>query len=193
MLNIFENPWGLLAAAFAGALIIWIFRCITPEKMHWKLWMIPFVIGFAAFGLDHFVETDNEKIEKTIYSLIKAVEQEDSDAIASLIAENYSDSYHKTKKIFISHCKARLEKPIIEKAIPRIVSLEQTSPETVVIFTVRVLFDKQSDISQIYKQDVFFKIQTNLEKQADNRWLINRIEILEIDRFGANWYGISQQ
>lgn len=160
--------------------------------MRWWLWLAPLFIGCAAIGADYFVETDNEKIEKTIYSLIKAVERENCDAIATLISDKYSDSFHKTKKFFINHCKVRFEKPIVERAIPRIVSIEQSSPNAVVIFTVRVLFDKESDISQFYKQDVFFKVQADFEKQRDNRWLISRIEIIEIDRFTAGWHGISQ-
>jgi hypothetical protein len=192
MFNIFENPWGLLTAAVAVALIIWIFRSLAPQKMRWWLWLVPIIIGCAAFAIDFLVETDTEKIEKTIYALTTAVEQENYNAIVPLIAENYHDSYHKTKKFFINHCKVRLEKPIVEKAIPRIVSIEQASPNAIAIFTVRVLFDEQSDISQVYKSDIFFKIQADLEKQPDNQWLINKIEILEIDRFPANWNGIRQ-
>jgi uncharacterized membrane protein len=97
MFNIFENPWGLLTAAVAVALIIWIFRSLAPQKMRWWLWLVPIIIGCAAFAIDFLVETDTEKIEKTIYALTMAVEQENCNAIAPLIAENYHDSYHKTK------------------------------------------------------------------------------------------------
>ncbi len=192
MFNIFENPWGLLTAAIVVAIALWIFRSIAPEKMRWWLLSVPIAIGGAAFAIDFLVETDTEKIEKTIYSLTKAVEQENCDAIAALISEDYKDSFHKTKRQLISHCKVRLEKPIVERVVPRIVSIEQASPDAVGIFTVRVLFDKESEISQLYKPDVFFKVQTDLEKQSDRRWLINRIEILEIDRFPAGWHGIQQ-
>jgi hypothetical protein len=192
MFDIFENPWGLLIAAVAALLVIWIFRSVAPEKMRWWLWLVPFAIGAAAFGIDFLVETDNEKIEKAIYTLTKAVEEENCDAIASLISDNYSDSFHKTKRQLMANCKAKLDTPIIEKTIPRIVSNEQFSPNANVIFTVRVLFDKQSDVSQVYKPDIFFKVQADLEKQPDGLWLINRIEILEIDRFAAGWHGIQQ-
>jgi len=193
MFNIFENPWGLLAAAVVVAIVVWIFHSITPEKMRWWLWLVPLAIGTAAFAIDFLVETDAEKIEKTIYELTKAVEQENCDAIAALISDDYKDSFHKTKRQLMSHCKVRLNTPIIiEKTIPRIVANEQSSPNAVVIFTVRVLFDKESDISQLYKPDVFFKVQADLEKQSDRRWLINRTEILEIDRFPAGWHGIQQ-
>ncbi len=192
MFDIFENPWGLLTTAVASLLAVWIFHSIALHKMRWWLWLPPFVIGAAAFGIDFLVETDNEKIEKTIYTLTKAFEEENCDAIAKLISENYSDSFHKTKRQLIANCKGRLNTPIIEKAIPRIVSNEQSSPNTSVIFTVRVLFDKQSDVSQVYKPDMFFKVQADLEKQSDGLWLVNRIEILEIDRFAASWHGIQQ-
>ena len=192
MFNIFENPWGLLTAAAIAMLVVWILRSVAPDKMRWWLWFIPLFIAGAAFGIDFLVDTDKEKIEKTVYSLTNAVEEENCDAIAPLISENYSDSFHQTKKFFLNHCKVRLEKPLLERAIPRILSLEQSSPNADVIFTVRVLFDQNSDISQLYKRDVFFKVQAYLEKQPDTRWLISRIELLEIDRFGANWHGIDR-
>ncbi len=192
MFNIFENPWGLLTVAVAVAMVLWIFRSLAPQKMRWWLWLLPLAIGCAAFAIDYLVETDTEKIEKTIYALAKAVEQENCDAIVPLIAENYNDSYHKTKKFFISHCRVKLEKPIVVKAITRIISIEQASPNAIAIFTVRVLFDEQSDISQVYKSDIFFKVQADLEKQPDNQWRINRIELLEIDHFPASWRGIQQ-
>jgi hypothetical protein len=112
--------------------------------------------------------------------------------MALFISNDYHDSFHKTKKQLLANCKARLYTPIIEKTIPRVVSVEQASREAVAIFTVRVLFDKDSDISQLYKQDIFFKVQGHLEKQSDNRWLISRIEILEIDHFPAGWNGLQQ-
>jgi hypothetical protein len=192
MFNIFENPWGLLVAAVAVLLVIWIFRSVTPPKIRWWFWLLPILIAGAAFGIDWLVQTDNEKIEETIYSLVKAVEEQNCSDIALFISSNYHDSFHKTKKQLLANCKARLNTPFIEKAIPRIVSNEQSSPNAVVIFTVRVLFDQQSDISQVYKSDIFFKVQAGLEKQPDRRWLINRIEILEIDRFPAGWQGIQQ-
>jgi len=192
MFNTLENPWGLLIAAVAALLAVWIFRSIAPHKMQWWLWLVPLAIGGAAFAIDFLVETDTETIEKTIYELTKAVEQENCDAIAALISDDYKDSFHKTKRQLMSHCKVRLNTPIVEKAISRIVANEQSSPNAVVIFTVRVLFNKESDISQLYKPDVFFKVQADLEKQSDRRWLINRTEILEIDRFPAGWHGIQQ-
>ena len=192
MFNIFENPWGLLIAAVAAMLVIWIFRCVAPQKVRWWLWLAPLLFAGAAFAIDFLVKTDNEKIEEAIYSLIKAVEEENCSDIALVISDSYSDSLHKTKKQLLANCKGRLASPIIEKAIPRIVSNEQSSPNANVIFTVRVLFDKQSDISQVYKSDIFFKVQAELKKQPDRRWLINRIEILEIDHFVAGWHGIQQ-
>ena len=108
-----------------------------------------------------------------------------------MISEDYNDSYHSTKRNFVIHCKSRLNGPVIDKAIPKIISIEQSSPAAKVDFTVRVIFDKESDIAQLYKQDVFFKLQTNLEKQSRN-WFINRIEIEKIDNINASWRGIGQ-
>ena len=192
MFNIFENPWGLLIAAFAALLALWVLRSVSPEKMRWWFWLAPALIAGAAFAVDFLIETDREKIENVIYTLAKAVEEEKCDVITSLISDNYSDSFHKTKKQLVTRCKGRLAEPLVERAIPRIVSVEQSSPNSIVIFTVRVLFDKQSDVSQLYKPDIFFKVQAKLEKQPDSRWLINTIEIIEIDRLPAEWQTITQ-
>ena len=185
--DIFENPWTLLITAAAILLAVWISRCIATQKTRWWLWLLPGIIAGAGFGIDRLVETDTEKIEKVITGITKAFEQENCDLIASFISDNYSDSYHKTKKQLVNHCKAMLSNAMVDRAIPSIISLEKNSPNAPVIFTVRVVFNRESHISQLYKQEVFVKVQAELKKQPDNRWLIQSIEILEIDRFAATW------
>ncbi len=151
---------------------------------------MPVAIAAAAIGLDRLVETDTEKIQKVIYTATKAVEEENITAIDKLIAENYNDSYHKTKKQLMSHCKDKLAEPFAEKNIARIVSIEKSSPKATVLFTVRVIFDKRSYLSQMYKQEIFTKVKAELEKKPDSQWLISSIEILELDRLPTSWQGI---
>jgi hypothetical protein len=133
-----------------------------------------------------------EKINAVINKGVKAVEEENTYAIEMIIADNYSDSYHSTKSALMSHCRAILSEPLIEKNIKRIVSLNIQPPKATAIFTVRILFDKQSYVYQSFKQQILTEVQADLQKQPDNRWLINRVELLKIDLHPAGWQAIEK-
>lgn len=190
MFNFFEHPWGLITIAVITLFALLIFRSISSEKCRWWLWLLPAVLVLAAFGLDFLVETDLEKINSVIDTGVLAVENEDLDSIELIIADNYSDSYHSTKASLMSHCRIKLSEPLVEKNIKRIVSIDLQPPKATAIFTVRILFDKRSYIYQSFKQQVLTEVQANLQKQPDNRWLINRVELLKLDFHPADWQSI---
>ena len=48
-------------------------------------------------------------------------------------------------------------------------------------------FDKNSYVSQNYKSFLMTKSKLTLQKQPDARWLISRVEVLELDRQPVNW------
>ena len=148
---------------------------------------MPLFLGGTGFGLDMLVQTETEKIKLTIKTLAEAVEQENPEAIERVIAENYRDSYHKTKKRLMTYCRGRLSRPLVEEHITRIREIEISSPKATTILTSRVIFDERSYIYQAYKREIFIKAQLELQKQADDTWLIERIEILEVDRLPAKW------
>ena len=116
------------------------------------------------------------------------VPQEDSDAIEAIISDNYHDSHHNTKKDLIYHCRAWLSKPLVEKNIKRILAIDISAPTATVDLSVRILFDKRSEVYG-FRRQMFTKARLNLQKKQD-RWLINRVEILEIDRQPADWQKI---
>jgi len=190
MFNCFEHPWGLITIVIATLFALLIFRSVFPEKCRWWLWLLPAVLVLAAFGLDFLVETDLEKVNAVINRAVLAVENEDPDSIELITADNYSDSYHSTKNALMSHCRTRLSKPLVEKNIKRIVSIDLQPPKATAIFTVRVLFDRQSYVYQSFKQQILTEVQANLQKQPDNRWLINRVELLKLDLHPADWQSI---
>ena len=214
MFNVFEHPWGLITIAGLTSLILLIFRSVAPQKCRWWLWLLPVVLVLAAFGLDFLVETDLEKINAVIDKGVKAVEEEDADAIEPIIADNYHDSYHSSKSVLMAHCREVLSEPLIEKNIKRTVSMdiqparrrglarldspssarqaEGGPPKAVVIFTVRILFDKQSYVYQSFKSQMMTEVQTDLQKQPDGRWLINRVELLKIDFQPADWQSVKK-
>ena len=126
---IFEQPWPLLITAGVVLLLVVIFRSVFPQKRRWWQWLLPAVLAVAAFGLDFLVKTDLEKINAVIKTGTKAVEEENPDAIEAIIADNYRDSYHKTKDELMRHCRIVLEEPLVEKSIKRIQSIKLSLTE----------------------------------------------------------------
>jgi hypothetical protein len=195
---IFESPWPLLIVAAVVLLLVVIFRSIFPERQHWWQWLLPAVLAVAAFGLDFLVVTDREKINAVINKGVKAIEEENPNAIEAIIADNYSDSYHKTKAELIRHCKMVLAEPLVEKGIKRIQSIEISLPKATAVFTVRLIFDKRSLIYQNLKEQMLVKAKLDLQKQVNDsavrhgqaQWLITRAEILELDLQPVNWQDI---
>ncbi len=189
---IFEQPWPLLITAATVFLLVLILRSILPEKRHWWQWLLPALLVAAAFGLDFLVETDLEKINAVIDIAVMAVEEENPDVIEAIIADNYRDSFHKSKNELMYHCRVKLAEPLIEKNIKRIQSIELSSQNATAAFTVRMLFDKRSYVYRSFKQQLHVKAELDLQKQADGSWLITRAEILELDLRPVNWKDITQ-
>jgi hypothetical protein len=193
MFNLFDHPWGLLTAAIIVLLGSLMFRRIFPEKQNPRQWLLPALLVAAAFAFDFLVETDTEKINALINTAVLAVEEENPDAIEPIISDDYRDSVHNTKSSLMSHCRIRLSEPLVEKNIERIVAMDISGPTATAIFTVRIIFDKQSYVYQSFKSQMLTKVKAHLRKQPDNRWLINRVELLEIDRRSTGWQDLKQQ
>ncbi len=194
MSDIFEQPWTLLIVAILVLFVILILRRIFPEKRHWWQLALPTFLIAAAFGLDFLVQTDSEKINTVINTMVEAIEEEDPDAIEQIISDNYRDSYHSTKEILIYYCRMKLSEPLVEKNIKRVLSIEISPPKTTAtaIFTVRTVFDKQSYVYQNFKPIMLTKIKLDLRKGPGNNWLVSRVEILEIGGQTAKWRDIKQ-
>jgi ketosteroid isomerase-like protein len=187
MFNVFEQPYTLLGAAVLVLLAVLTFRSVFPEKRRWWQMLIPVVIAGAAFGLDALVQTDLEKINAVIDKGVKAIQNEDYNAIARILSADYSDSYHDTKEQLLAHCRRVLPRAMVRKHNKTGVMIKITGPEaTAVVFTT-LIFDKNSYVSQSYKPFLWTKSRLTLRKQPDGRWLISRIEVLEIDRQPVNW------
>ena len=191
MFDVFERPWGLLTVAIAALLVLLMVRRIFPEKRHWWQLALPAFLAVAAFGLDRLVQTDLEKINAVISTGVRAVEEENPDAIEAIISENYSDSYHKTKTALMRHCRRRLSEPLVEKNIKRIVEIVVSPSKTTAeaTFTIRIVFDKRSYVYQSYKRIMLAKVKANLQKEQD-KWLINQAELLELDKLPVDWQNI---
>jgi len=184
--DIFEQPWTLLIIAIVILLVLLMIRRIFPEKYHWSQLTLPVFLTVTAFGLDFLVQTDLEKINTVISTAVKAIEQENPDAIEPIISEDYSDSYHKNKTALMRHCRRTLSEPLVEKGIIRISSIDIQGLNAIAVFTVRMVFDKRSFVYQSYKRIILAKVKIKLRKEQ-NKWLINQAELLELDRRPVNW------
>ena len=188
MFDFFEQPYTLIGAAVLVLFGILTFRSVFPGKRHWWQLLLPVFVAVAAFALDMLVQTDLEKINSVINTVIKAVQEEDCNIIEVIIAENYRDSYHNTKRDLMRHCRTRLSQPLVEKNKKRASPFVQLSlPNATATLFMLTTFDKNSSISVNYKSFLFSKIELRLQKQIDKTWLINRAEILALDRQPANW------
>lgn len=187
MFNFFEQPYTLIGAAVLVLFGMLTFRSVFPEKRRWWQMLVPVFVAGAACGLDALVKTDLEKINAVINTGIKAVKEEDCNAIAQILSANYSDSYHDTAEELLVHCRQVLTPALVEKHKRTGSLIEITGPKaTAVLFTV-LTFDKNSYVSQNYKSFLMTKSRLTLHKQPDAQWLISRVEVLELDRQPVNW------
>ncbi len=190
MFDFFEQPYTLIGAGVIVLFVVFTFRSIIPEKRHWWQFLVPVFVAAGGVGLDMLVQTDLEKINTVIGTVIKAVEEEDCDSIEVLIAEDYRDSFHKTKWDLMAHCKRKLTPPLVEKNKKTACLVELSPPQATSILFVLTTFDKNSYVSENYKSLIFFKIELSFQKQPDKTWLISRGELLEIDKQPAKWKDI---
>ena len=187
MFDIFEQPWTLLGASVIILFAILTIRSVWPEKRRWWQLLIPVAIAAVGFGLDFLVQTDLEKINALIDTGIKAVEEEDCSAIETIIADNYRDSFHNTKKDLMSHCRIQLTPGLVAKSKKSACLVELSPPTATATIFILLTFDKDSYISREYKSFMQVKAKLYLQKQPNKGWLITRAEVLEIDRQPVNW------
>jgi len=190
MFDFFEQPYTLIGAAVVVLFVVFTIRSVVPEKNHWWQFLLPVFVAAAGVGLDMLVQTDLEKINSVISTVIKAVQEEDCDSIEAVVAANYRDSFHNTKWDFVSHCRRKLTPSLVYKNSKRACLVELSPSEATATLFMLTIFDKNSFVSENYKSFIFFKIEFRFQKQPDNTWLISRGELLEIDKQPANWNNI---
>ncbi|MHC4221117.1 MAG: hypothetical protein ACYST9_01740 [Planctomycetota bacterium] len=185
MFNIFEQPWTLLITAVVLLLVTWVIRDTKFLKKHWYLWLLPFFLAGSAFALDHLIATDHEQISLLTKTAIKAIEEENTPALVTLISDNYRDSHHPTKSAFVSYFRELLSEPLIEKNTTTATRIELSPPQATVTIVVWTTFDRHGWVYQ-YKQMQLTKAKLTLQKEQ-TKWLINRIDIIEVDKRPASW------
>ena len=200
MWNVFEQPWTMLAAAVVVFLVMQTAGMVLSKKRRRLAigrFVLPAFIALLGLGLDYFVRTDLEQIKTLINTSVKAVQNEDCNAIEPLISENYRDSFHSGKAALMAHCETVLIEPLIEKNIPHIIEIKISPPKATAVFTVRIVFDKQSEVYQNFRQMMLVKVKMYLQKEpvqpkSKTNWLIGSVELLEIDMHPVGWKHIAE-
>lgn len=190
MWNVFEQPWTLFITAVALLPVVAITSVFIQEKYKGRIWLIPLILAITAFGLDFAVQTDREKIEGVIKAGATAMEDEDCDAIAAILAENYKDSAHSSKAAIMVRCRAILVEPFVDTAICQIRQIDITGDSAKVTINARILFDKKSDA---FVPGVQASAEIYLQKTKENQWLISRTEILTSGGHDATWQDVNYQ
>jgi len=140
--------------------------------------------------MDCLVRTEKEEVRAVIDTALKAARHEDPGAIEPLISESYHDSYHNTKNILMHYCRMWLSQPLIKKNYKTILEEKISPPQAAVVMTVRTVFDEQSFVARNLRSTITAKARLNLTKKQD-RWLIERVEILELAGRPAQWKDIN--
>lgn len=187
MFDFFEQPWTLLGAAVLVLFGLLTYRSICPEKRRWWHWLIPLAVAGLGVGLDFLVATDLEKVHGTISALSKAVEDEDCAAVAGRIAPDYSDSRHQTKAQLMVRCRQELNGPTVQTMKSRGAEVELSGRQATVTLNLFLRFEPESRVARQYKAVALAKVRLHLGKQPDGGWLIDRIELLEVDQFPVSW------
>ncbi|MHC4640146.1 MAG: hypothetical protein ACYS32_00775 [Planctomycetota bacterium] len=181
---------GTLGLGIAALLTFQIIHIIATYEQHRWQWFLPLALAAAAFGLDFVVRTDLERINTLIKTVRKATEEEDFGAIASLISEDYSDSFHNGKDDLMNHCRRLMSEPLVEKTTKMSLDVSISSPKAEATLVAIINFEKQSWVYREYRPFVGFKIRLDLQKEGDKRWLIHRTEVLEIGGHPFKWRDI---
>ena len=187
MWNIFEQPWAMLGAAVLVLFGVLTFRSIWSERRRPGQWLLPVGVAVLGVGLDLGVTTDLEKIDHVIKTGLQAVETEDCAAIARLVADDYQDSYHKSKESLMSQCHTRLAPPAVQKVRKIAAQVEVSPPNAKAALTMWFTFDKDSFWAQAYKPTALIAVELHFRKQPDRTWLLSRAEVREVDKMPVTW------
>jgi hypothetical protein len=184
--QIFETPWPVLTVALIALAVVVIIRQTWPDKSRWWQLLIPVVIAAGGLGLEHFIETDFEKIESVIEAGRRAVISQDVGMIASIISSDYSDSSHYSKDSLLSFCRDLLDQPFVEriKKQQELITISGQGAEAEL--SVRLHLHPQNPYA-LGGTLMYLKMKLHLTKTAYGNWLISGSEIISINNQPFGW------
>jgi len=184
--QIFETPWPVLTVALIALAVVVIIRQTWPDKRQWWQLLIPAVLAVGGFGLEHFIETDYEKIESIIEAGRRAVISQDVGGIASIVSPDYSNSRHRSKAALMAYCRDLLAQPFVERIKKQQVQIIISAPEAEVELSVRLHLHPQNTYA-VGGTIMYVKMKLYLAKTPYGNWLISRTEIISVNNQPFGW------
>ncbi len=186
MTNVFETPWLLLSVALVLLIVVWFVRQSLPQKRTWPLLLIPLGVAILAGALEYFVKTDYEQINELLERGRRAALNEDADALARTLAENYTDRAHRSKAQVEAFFRSFFLNSQIDR-IRRTASQVAITPPTA---TAECVYRVQLAPNNAYGQAgnlYFVKLRFSFSRQPDGRWLIDGADLREVNFQPMGW------
>ncbi len=194
MWNIFEQPWLFVAIGVGVGLLIGAFRSVYPDKAKPWTWLVPLLLLGVGFGLDYRVTTDREEVIMTLQQIVRLAEEQDVRAIDPLVSPEYSDSYHRNKARLMEHMRSRFSKPVLDQITTLSLHVNSIEDGTAAAgLTATVVFDPQSAVAQVAGKTLIARVEFELRRQTDGQWLLDAMELKEVNRQPTNWRQASGQ
>lgn len=184
--QIFETPWPVLTVALIALAVVVIIRQTWPDKSRWWQLLIPVVLAAGGFCLEHFIETDYEKIESVIEAGRRAVISQDVGRIASIVSTDYSDSAHYSKEALMGFCRDLLDQPFVERIKKQQELITVSVPDAEAELSVRLHLNPQNPYA-VGGTLMYVKMKLHLTKTAYGNWLISGSEIISINNQPFGW------
>ncbi|RKY10600.1 MAG: hypothetical protein DRP65_06360 [Planctomycetota bacterium] len=184
--QIFETPWPALTVALIALAVVVIIRQTWPERSRWWQLLIPLIIAAAGLGLEHFIETDYEKIESVIEAGRQVVISRDIGRLASIISTDYSDSRHYSKDALLLFCRDLLSQPFVERIKRQQELVNISGQKAQAEISLRLHLHPQNPYAQGGTL-MYVKMKLRLTKTAYGNWLISGSDIISINNQPFGW------
>jgi hypothetical protein len=178
----------LLPISILILLALFVLSIIKLKQRAAWLWLIPVVFCMSAYGVDRLVQTDAESIKEVINKGKNAFKKGDMKILASVISEDYQDSFHSSKQQLLNHCSMYLNGPVFKSITTTSMQTEQKDNRAIVTLVVFITFENQGYVFENYGVTAAkVAVRINLKKERDNNWRILSCEIIEVDNQPFNW------
>jgi hypothetical protein len=187
MWNVFEHPWTGLAIAIVAINVMAVVRWFVPLERKW-LFIPPAAIAVLAFALCYLVETDREKAQRVFSMAVKAVREQKPDAMEKLIAPEYSDPAHPTKKDFVRSWQVWLGEVRLDNVRTSNVVYDMGEDKATVTFNWLLRFGKQPGTFDYMSGSILYgRAELQIGRSSGERWLIQSSELLELMGRPTSW------
>ena len=187
MWNVFEQPWTGLAIAVVVLNVMAVVRWFVPLERKW-LFIPSAAIAIAALMLWYFVETDREKAKKVFSRAVTAVRQQKPDDMEKLIAPDYSDPAHPTKRDFVRSWQIWLDEVKLENVATSNAVYEMSEGRAAITFSWMLRFGKQPGTFDYMSGSILYgRAKVYIGGSRGRDWLIQSSELLELMSRPTSW------